>query len=212
MGSEAVEPVMLSALEHYSYCPRQCALIHCEQIFDDNVYTLRGHAVHKRVHEIDSVFFEGGRVEFALPLWSEQLGLIGQADVVEFHGDVPYPIEYKYGKYRKRQFEHAVLQLCGQAICLEEIIGVDVPKGAVYYHSSRRRYEIKFTSQLRYRAQQVAEAIRGMISQGVVPPPPNDERCMHCSLNTSCMPAAIGDGSKARSLVRALFQDDHNED
>ena len=211
MDSEALEPIMLSALEHYSYCPRQCALIHCEQVFDDNVYTLRGHAVHKRVHEIDSAFFEGGRVELSLPLWSEQLGLIGQADVVEFHDNMPYPIEYKYGKYRKGQVEHAALQLCGQAICLEEMMGINVTKGAVYYHSSRRRYEMKFTPQLRDRVQQVAVAIRAMISEGVVPLPPNDERCTHCSLNASCMPAVIGDGSKARSLVGTLFLDEHNE-
>ncbi|NLG86306.1 MAG: CRISPR-associated protein Cas4 [Firmicutes bacterium] len=212
MDTGDLEPVMLSALEHYSYCPRQCALIHCEQIFDDNVYTLRGHAVHKRVHEIDSVFFEGGRVEFALPLWSEQLGLIGQADVVEFHNDIPYPIEYKYGKYRKRQVEHAALQLCGQGMCLEEMMNVNVPKGAIYYHSSRRRYEIEFIPQLRDRVQQVAVAIRAMISEGAVPLPPNDERCTHCSLNVSCMPAAIGDRSKARYLVGALFLNEHDED
>ena len=212
MDTGDLEPVMLSAQEHYSYCPRQCALIHCEQVFDDNVYTLRGHAVHKRVHEIDTVFMEGGRIEYSLPLWSEQLGLIGQADVVEFHDDIPYPIEYKYGKYRKRQVEHAALQLCGQAMCLEEMMGVNVRKGAIYYHSSRRRYEIQFTFELQGRVRKVVKAIRAMVSEGVMPLPPNDERCTHCSLSASCMPAAIGDGSKARSLVGVLFLNEYDED
>src|SRR3989304_8755117 len=87
--------VMISALEHYSYCPRQCALIHVEQTFDENLYTLRGRAAHERVDEPESDIQEGVRIERALPLWSKRMGLIGKADVVEFHDDIPYPVEYK---------------------------------------------------------------------------------------------------------------------
>ena len=100
--------VMVSALEHYSCCPRQCALIHKEQTFDENVYTLRGNVVHENVDQADTEVEDGVRVERSLPIWSASLGLIGRADVVEFHGDTPYPVEYKHGPTRKGQ--HADLE------------------------------------------------------------------------------------------------------
>src|SRR5438552_3319316 len=114
-------PIMISALEHYSYCPRQCALIHQEQTFSENLYTLRGRAVHEQVDEPEAVVEKGVRVERALPLWSNRLGLVGKADVVEFRGETPYPVEYKHGPPREK--EHDELQLCAQALCLEEMTG-----------------------------------------------------------------------------------------
>ncbi|HHY92560.1 MAG TPA: CRISPR-associated protein Cas4 [Firmicutes bacterium] len=205
-AAEGLEPVFLSALEHYSYCPRQCALIHLEQTFDENVYTLRGRAVHQRVHEVNTISEEGVQIEQSLALWSNRLGLIGQADLVEFHEGVPFPVEYKYGKYREREIEHAAVQLGGQAICLEEMTGITVAKGAVYCHSSHRRYEIAITPELRRRVETVTAAVRALLLAGELPPPVNDKRCLHCSLNSVCMPSAIGDGSKARSLVAGLFR------
>jgi CRISPR-associated exonuclease Cas4 len=101
------EPVQISALAHYAYCPRRCALIHIEQTFDENIYTLRGHMLHERVHEADAEVKDGMRVERSLPLWSEKLGLIGKADVVEYHGDVPYPVEYKLGPRREGNGQRA---------------------------------------------------------------------------------------------------------
>ena len=121
--------IMISALEHYSYCPRQYALIHQEQTYDENLYTLRGRAVHKQVDEPEYEVAHSVRVERALSLWSDRLGLIGRADVVEFHGATPYPVEYKHGP--RRQKEHDDLQLCAQALCLEEMTGQDVPEGAI---------------------------------------------------------------------------------
>src|SRR5207245_9504854 len=95
MSNEDIELVMISALEHYSYCPRQCALIHVEQSFDENVHTLRGNLLHERVDEPTTELQADVRIERALPLWSKRLGLIGKADAVEFHNRSPYPIEYK---------------------------------------------------------------------------------------------------------------------
>jgi CRISPR-associated exonuclease Cas4 len=128
---EGAEPVMISALEHYSYCPRQCALIHIEQTFDENIYTLRGHLAHERVDQTTSRNEDAVRVERGLPLWSKHLGLVGRADVVEFYDENPYPVEYKQGQRRDWQFE--AIQLCAQALCLEEMFGLAVPKGAIYY-------------------------------------------------------------------------------
>jgi CRISPR-associated exonuclease Cas4 len=196
--------VMISSLEHYSYCPRQCALIHVEQTFDENLYTLRGRAAHERVDEPVAEFQEGVRVERALPLWSKRLGLIGKADVVEFHGVTPYPVEYKHGSKRKR--EHDDLQVCAQAICLEEMTGRAVPRGAIYYHSSRRRREVDFAEVLRAEVELAAMEIRKMLGEKILPPPVNDTRCRHCSLKESCMPAAVGETRRAAVLLKTLFE------
>ena len=194
---------MISALEHWSYCPRQCALIHVEQTFDENLYTLRGRAVHKRVDEPVVEEQAGMRIERALPLWSKSLGLVGKGDVVEFHGETPYPVEYKHGPHREQ--EHDDLQLCAQALCLEEMTGQSVPRGAIYHHSSRKRREVEFTPGLRARVVEVTEAIRAMLKATRLPPPVNDHRCTHCSLQESCMPAVIDEGRRASAVVRDLF-------
>lgn len=201
--AEEADPVMISALEHWSYCPRQCALIHVEQTFDENLYTMRGQAVHKRVDEPESEIVDGVRVERAVPLWSKRLGLIGKADVVEFHGEAPYPVEYKHGPRREK--EHDDLQVCAQAMCLEEMTGQAVPRGAIYHHSSRRRREVVFTPDLRRHVEEAIDGIRLMLESGTLPPPVNDRRCERCSLIESCMPSVIGEQERARVLVRGLF-------
>jgi CRISPR-associated exonuclease Cas4 len=201
---EVDDAIMISALEHYSYCPRQCALIHVEQTFDENLYTLRGQAVHERVDEVVSEVQDGVRIERAVPLWSKRLGLVGKADVIEFHGETPYPVEYKHGPRRQR--EHDDLQLCAQAICLEEMTGKEVHRGAIYHHSSRRRREVVFDQVLRGKVEETVAAIRLMLTDKVIPPPVNDARCRHCSLLESCMPAAVGERQRADALRDRLFQ------
>ncbi len=200
---ERDDPIMISALEHWSYCPRQCALIHVEQTFDENLYTLRGQAVHKRVDTPETVVRPDVRVERALPLWSKRLGLIGKADVVEFHGEVPYPVEYKHGP--RREHVHDDLQLCAQAMCLEEMLGASVPRGAIYHHSSRRRREVIFLQSLRCRVEETAMAIRTMLAERVLPPPVNDQRCEHCSLKESCMPSVIDERARVGRALDELF-------
>lgn len=203
MAAEDDDPIMISALEHYSYCPRQCALIHVEQTFDENLYTLRGQSVHKRVDEPESEVVDGMRVERAVPLWSKRLGLIGKADVVEFHGETPYPVEYKHGPRREK--EHDDLQVCAQAMCLEEMTGQEVPRGAIYHHSSRRRREVRFDTELRHQVEETIQAIRAMLATSALPPPVNDKRCEHCSLKESCLPSVIGEEARAKKLVQSLF-------
>ena len=203
-GWDEADLIMISALEHYSYCPRQCALIHMEQTFDENLYTMRGNAIHKRVDEVASEMQEGIRIERALPLWNRRLGLVGKADVVEFHGETPYPVEYKHGPKRIR--EHDDLQLCAYAMCLEEMTGQAVPKGAIFHHSSRRRREVEFNAELRHFVETTVEAIRQMFSSHDMPPPVNDARCRHCSLIESCMPSVIGELDRADAVRNSLFQ------
>lgn len=197
------DPIFISALNHYSYCPRRCALIHVEQIFEENVYTLRGRSIHDRVDQPIGEFQEGVRIERALPLWSIRLGLIGKADVVEFHGVTPLPVEYKSG--RLREFENDDLQLCAQGLCLEEMTGKEVPLGAIYHHGSRRRREVIFDSTLREQVEKTVVEVRELLRRTVLPPPVNDNRCRHCSLQESCMPAAVGEKNRAAELLRTLF-------
>ncbi len=203
LDDKAADPIMISALEHWSYCPRQCALIHVEQTFDENLYTLRGQAAHKRVDEPETEEQAGVRIERALPLWSKALGLIGKADVVEFHGEAPYPVEYKHGPHREK--EHDDIQLCAQALCLEEMTGQVVPRGAIYHHSSRKRREVICTPELRAQVVQVIQAIRHMLASKQLPPPVNDRRCTKCSLQEACMPTVIDEGRRACAVVRDLF-------
>jgi len=204
------DPIPISALEHYSYCPRQCALIHVEQTFDENIYTLRGELLHERVHEPDASIETGMRVERGLSLWSSKLGLVGKADVVEYHGDVPYPVEYKLG--RRRDDPHAALQLCAQAMCLEEMTGRRVPRGAIYHHGSRRRREVVLDKALRSQVRVTAAAVRKLFSKQLVPPPLNDGRCRNCSLRDSCLPRATGEPERLAKQEHDLFaNDDHTE-
>lgn len=205
--SEADDPIMISALQHYSYCPRQCALIHLEQTFAENLYTLRGRAVHKRVDEPATEAEAGVCIERALPLYSERFGLVGKADVVEFHaGGVPYPVEYKHGPKRER--EHDDLQLAAQALCLEEMTGKPVRFGAIYHHSSRRRREVEITDDLRRHVAETVAAIRAMLAAGSLPPPVNDERCRHCSLRDACQPEAVAAIKKFHEARTRLFEPD----
>ena len=183
---EASEYVPISALQHYVYCPRQCALIHVEQIWEENLYTLRGKRAHERLDLPEGLVRDGVRVEYALPLWSERLGLFGRADVVEFRNGVPYPVEHKVGPRRARHADE--VQLCAQALCLEEMLGVEVPEGALFYRASRRRREVVFTEALRQEVEQTVRAVRELLRRSELPPPAADARCRDCSLIESCLP------------------------
>ncbi|MDZ7586037.1 MAG: CRISPR-associated protein Cas4 [Thiobacillus sp.] len=198
------DPIPLSALQHWAYCPRQCGLIHLEQAFADNIHTARGQAVH---HLVDTPGYEiksGVRVERALPLWSDRLSLIGKADLVEFHLDGSvYPVEFKHGA--KRQKLHDDLQLAAQAMCLEDMLGRPVPKGAIFHASSHRRREVAITPELRQLVIETAEAIRAMLASAKLPPPVNDSRCKECSLKEICQPEALAERARLKRLCGELF-------
>lgn len=199
------DPIALSALNHYAYCPRRCGLIHMEGEFTDNIHTARGNAEHARV---DRVAYQtkqsGARVEYALPVWSDRIGLIGKCDVVEFWPDgTVYPVEYKHGARWK--WLNDDLQLAAQALCLEEMLGRSVTRGAIYHASSRRRREVEITPALRALVVETAAAIRAMLASGRLPPPVNDARCRECSLIEICQPAALAARDAQTELRTALF-------
>jgi len=181
--------VLISGIEHYSYCPRQYALIHLEGIFEENVFTLKGHEVHERVDEPQTRSERGVRVERALPIWSEEHGIVGRADVVEFVNGKPVPVEYKSGA--TKEHVHAQLQLCAQALCLEEMFGEQIETGYLYFGASHERVVVDFTLSLRSRTLEVILEMRHLMLSQKNPPAANDHRCLNCSLQESCQPVAL---------------------
>lgn len=204
MMPESTDPIPISALEHYAYCPRQCALIHVEQVWSENIYTMRGRDVHEHVHDDSSHEQAGVRLERSLPIWSRRLNLTGKADLVEFHGDCPYPVEYKSGRHKRGAPE--ALQLCAQALCLEEMFDVGIPMGAIFWHGSQERREIVFTDSMRQQVEEVAVAVGKMLEMHIVPPPVNDKRCEGCSLKESCLPVVVADKGRIRRAERELYE------
>jgi CRISPR-associated exonuclease Cas4 len=201
-----VEPINVSALNQYTYCPRRCGLIYLESEFSNNIHTSRGNAEHERVDQSGYVTTsEGARAEYTLPVWSERIGLIGKCDVVEFWPDGNiYPVEYKHGARKNRLNDD--LQLVAQALCLEEMTGKDVTHGAIYHHGSRRRREVAITQELRGKVEETVSAIRAMMDSGKLPPPANDARCKECSLKEICQPDVLTEKNKHHRLSATLFE------
>ena len=197
------EEILISALAHWSYCPRQCALIHVEELFEENVFTVRGVLAHERVHRGQVVVEDGVRVARGLPIWSERLRIVGVADVVEFRPTGPYPVEHKVDRSSAR---HAQLQLCAQALCLEEMFGQPVPFGAVFIHSTRRRVEVALDAALRAETEAAIQQVRTLLASGTLPPAPNDARCCTCAQRDQCLPMAVGEPERLRAFQRELFR------
>lgn len=195
--------VPISALAQYGYCPRRCGLIHVEQTFDDNVFTVRGHLAHERVDAGERSFARNVRIERDVQVWSDALGIRGKADLVEFRASGPFPVEYKVGVPRG---EWARLQVCAQALCLEEMTGEPVPRGAIYSHALRTREEISFDRALRQRTSEAIESVRAIMESQQLPEAPNDQRCGACSLQNACLPEAVGERPRMRGLQGALFR------
>ena len=196
--------IPISALEHYSYCPRQCALIHVEQTFEENVFTVRGRIVHERVDSGERETRPGVRTLRGIPLWSERLGLRGKADAVELRsGEPPFPIEYKAGRRRP---PHADIQLCAQALCLEEMLDAEVPEGSIYSHAERRRYPVRFTLALRRSTEAMVREVRDQLRGQRLPPAVDDARCPPCSLVHACLPGVAAAPARLRGLQGALFR------
>lgn len=194
----------ISALEHHEYCPRQCALIHVDGLWVENRHTVAGTRAHRRVDSGEHRHERGRLVLRSIPLWSERLGLAGRADAVEFvEPEMVVPVEYKSGVRHGRA---ADLQLCAQALCLEEMFGVTVPSGAVWYGGTRRREVVRLDDELRRATIEAVEEIRGYLMSGVLPEAPADERCGACQLENHCLPTVVASAVDLPALVnRQLF-------
>lgn len=193
---------MISALEHWEYCPRQCGLIHLEQVWGENVFTIRGTGLHARADTPMARVERGRRVERALPIWSEAHGLVGKADVVEFLRDgTPVPVETKSGKASERIPER--VQLCAQALCLEEMFGLPVAEGFVFYVASQRRVAVAMDEGLREETLATVAAVRAMLLGDRLPAARYDRRCRNCSLIDACLPQGLVRGALVKP--EALF-------
>lgn len=192
--------IMLSALQHYQFCPRQCALIHIERQWAENRFTAEGNILHERADSKTSERSGSVRIVRTLPVCSRHYGLSGQADVVEFHADgTVFPVEYKRGR-PKKDFCDAV-QLCAQALCLEEMLGKDILSGALYYGQKKRRKEIVFDEDLRALTRKTIRATHQLIRSGLTPRADYGKKCDSCSLLNLCLPKSC---AEERSVNRYL--------
>lgn len=193
----------VSALQHYLFCPRQCALIHVERIWTEDAATMQGRLLHERVDAGRPDRRAGVRTVRGLTLRSLALGLSGKADAVEFHGKTPYPVEYKRGRPKAHRADE--VQLCAQGLCLEEMFGVDVPEGALFYGQTRKRQVVRFDEDLRALVRETAAACRAMIAEGHTPLPRRTPACRRCSLADECFPDRLEKPPGiSRWLVRQL--------
>jgi CRISPR-associated exonuclease Cas4 len=214
----------LSGLQHLEFCERQWALIHIEQVWEESALTAEGRVLHERVDtpkqesRVDVLVCRG------VTIWSRRLGLSGRADVVEFHRAreaeaeratvlpgregwwLPFPVEYKRGRPKAGHCDE--VQLCAQAMCLEERFGVRIGEGALFYGRTRHREVVAFSGSLRERTEALSARMHEMYRLGETPPPVYSERCEKCSLRERCMPRALEKpGPVARYLARALRED-----
>jgi CRISPR-associated exonuclease Cas4 len=207
-GWEDEDLVPLALLNQFVYCPRRAGLMAIDGVFAHNAYTLEGSFQHDRAHDGGEVSAAGVRVARALPLFNRRLGLVGKADIVEFRpsgdGEAPYPVEYKHGA--RHRWDNDDVQLCGQALCLEEMFGVSVPAGAVFHVASKRRREVLFDADLRKTTQEAVAGVRRLLSVGVPPPAVLCPRCDGCSLRPACMPEVGCDNSRLADAVGDLFR------
>lgn len=196
--------IQLSSMQHYLFCPRQCALIHVEQVWAENRLTAEGRIMHDKVHEEGHASRGGVRIERAVPLRSLRLGVSGIADVVEFHRQQdgkwkPFPVEYKRGKPKPDDCDR--VQLCAQAICLEEMLHVEISAGAIFYGKTRHRHDVVFDESLRHETEETARRVHELIEAGITPKPVYEPKCDSCSLLELCLPKAM---AKTRSVKKYL--------
>lgn len=200
----------LSALQHLLFCERQCALIHVEGLWAENRLTIEGRHLHERSDSGAGETRGPLRIARGLPIRSLRLGLVGKADVVEFHTSASghselrvIPVEYKRGRAKADDSDR--VQLCAQALCLEEMLGVRITSGALFYGQTRRRTDVSFDSTLRQLTEASAFRLHALVMSGVTPRATRAPKCDGCSLLQLCLPDALTPrASAARYVERAL--------
>ncbi len=213
--------VMISALQHYLFCKRQCALIHLEQLWIENRLTASGRVLHAHVDEQNREKRRTLRQTTALRLVSRRLGIFGVADMVEFHLSLsdrddsgrriavplpggtgfwrPFPVEYKHGRPKTHHADE--VQLCAQAMCLEEMLGIEIPIGALFYGEPRSRREVAFDESLRRLTEETAHGVHDLIDSGITPEPSYGKWCASCSLMDECRPKLITASLSAKAWL-----------
>lgn len=196
--------VSLSALQHYAFCPRQCALIHNEQVWTENYLTAQGQALHERVDSAEPETRKGIRFERSVHASAEKLGISGILDMVEHDLQTGHlkPVEYKRGKPKSDPFDE--IQLCAQALCLEEMTGQTINEGALWYMQTRHRVPVSFSDGLRAKTVQTIADVRVLLESGNTPVPIYSKRCKACSLLEICQPELL-EKDRSGKYVVGLF-------
>lgn len=205
------DAIPLSALQHYLYCPRQCALIHVEQLWQESRHTAEGRLLHEKADKPKMARRKGVRTVTAMPLAAPGLGITGIADVVEFHatahGEQAFPVEYKRGRPKAHRADE--VQLCAQALCLEAMLEQPVPAGALYYGQTRRRQDVAFDHALRQLTLDTIAAVRALLAADITPDARYEpKRCDACSLYDLCQPKLLG---RRQSVGEWLAAEWHKE-
>ncbi len=215
---EGDDLVPLSALNQLLYCDRRAALRHLDGLYVHNEHTLKGDSLHKRADTPGYEKRKGVRTERGLWIASRRLRLYGRADLVEFRREpgrklrgvplveVVSPVEYKRGK--KRRWNNDDVQLCAQALCLEEMLGTAIPSGAIYHEQSKSRRDVEFTPELRAETENAVVKLHELLGSGQIPPAVLKPRCRGCSLRGHCLPEAFGSPARVTSYLRQLFRAD----
>lgn len=202
--------IPLSALQHYLFCPRQCALIHVEQTWEENRFTAEGRLQHEKVDAGGSEKRRDVRQAFGLPIRSLRIGLSGKADAVEFHLEPdgcwrPYPVEHKRGRRKREDWDR--VQLCAQAICLEEMLRVAVPEGALFYGKERRRESVDMTESLRSEVEELTRSVHELLESGKTPSAIYaSEKCDNCSLFDRCLPKTVRGGDQVARYFKRMIE------
>lgn len=219
MNYNQEEYLQLSGLQHFAFCRRQWALIHIEQQWQNNLRTVEGDLMHRRAHD-EAIREKRGTILIlrGLSVSSPTLGISGKCDVVEFHQDpagislhqeeglwLPYPVEYKRGSPKEHQADE--LQLCAQAICLEEMLCCKIPEGALFYGETRRRVVVPFTLLLRQQVYTMTEEMHQLYCRGYTPKVKPSKGCYACSLKDLCLPALMK-SKKLDSYLQKAMEDD----
>ncbi|QPB85804.1 CRISPR-associated protein Cas4 [Pseudoalteromonas rubra] len=196
--------VAISALQHYLFCPRQCALIHLEQVWQENFLTAHGRQLHERVDSGAPESRKGVRFERGITVNAPKLGLHGQLDLLEYHtkSSTYLPVEYKRGKPKATNVDK--VQLCAQALCLEEMMATQVEVGALWYWQTRKRLEVEIDAALRAQTLALLEQIQNLFRQGRTPQPEYGKHCKSCSLYELCQPKLM-QGDRSSAYVSAMF-------
>jgi CRISPR-associated exonuclease Cas4 len=201
------ELLPLSLLNDFLYCSRRAALKVVEGWRASNAHTARGDIVHEHADLPGYEVAKGVTLLRALPIWSERLGLSGKCDIVEQRTNGSLcPVEYKKGK--RRQWVNDDVQLCAQALCLEEMFNISIPQGAIFHAESKRRREVEFTPELRGQTEETAARLHGLLASEQVPAAVFKPACEECSLFSVCLPKATCADSRAERLTRALYKTD----
>lgn len=209
----------LSGIQHIAFCPRQWALIHIEKQWLESFHTAHGRVLHERTHDpflLDNR--SGVLIAHAVPLRSESLGIFGEADTVEFTPasdgiELPKhkgcyrvaPIEYKRGKPKTEEWDH--VQVCAQALCLEEMLETDITEGALFYWETRRREPVEMTTKLRNYTKELIEEMHRLYANGETPPAKKTRLCRSCSLQQICLPSLAKSKSVEQYLAQTLREE-----